>query len=92
MDPIFQDFLDATDDHLFSTQPSWLFKQDTPHTYPNNATVLDWEHSIGTKLIDDSMEALGDYYVQLLLDIHEVDLLMNMIGVIQKYLMKSNVY
>jgi hypothetical protein len=69
IDPIFEDFLDATDGHsrivLFSTQPCWLFQQDTPHIYPDNATAVDWGYPVGTAFVDDSMQALGDYYGRL---------------------------
>jgi hypothetical protein len=69
IDPMFEDFLDATDGHSriisFSTQPTWLFQQDTPHIYPDNATAEDWGYPVGTKFVDDSMKALGDYYGRL---------------------------
>jgi len=69
IDPMFQDFLDATDGHSriisFSTQPCWLFQQDTPHIYPDNATAVDWGYPVGTAFVDDSMQALGDYYGRL---------------------------
>jgi hypothetical protein len=69
MDPTLQDFLDATDGHSrvinFCTQPNWLFKQDTPHIYPDNAILTDWTYQVGTELVDDTMKALGDYYGRL---------------------------
>lgn len=69
LDPMFDDFLTATDGHSrivsFSTQPSWLFEQDTPHIYPDNATYTDWGYVVGSKLVDDSMQQLGDYYGRL---------------------------
>jgi hypothetical protein len=65
-----EDFLDATEGHSsimsFSTQPIWLFKQDAPHIYPDNASLTDWRYSDGTELVDDSMQALGDYYGRLI--------------------------
>jgi hypothetical protein len=64
-----EDFLDATDGHSriinFCTQPNWLFKQDTPHIYPDNATYTDWDYPVGRELVDDTMTALGDYYGRL---------------------------
>ena len=70
LDPMLDDFLAATDGHSriisFSTQPVWLFEQDTPHLYPDNATYTDWGYPVGNKLVDDSMQALGDYYGRLL--------------------------
>jgi len=64
-----EDFLDATDGHSriisFCTQPTWLFKQDTPHIYPDNASLTDWGYPVGTELVDDTMQALGDYYGRL---------------------------
>ncbi|CAF3871120.1 unnamed protein product [Rotaria sp. Silwood2] len=69
LDTMLQDFLDATDGHSriisFCTQPNWLFKQDTPHIYPDNATYTDWGYPVGTELVDDTMQALGDYYGRL---------------------------
>ena len=69
MDPLFEDYLTATEGHsrvvAFSTQPAWLFEQDTPHIYPDNATAVDWGYIVGKKLVDDSMKALGDYYGRL---------------------------
>ncbi|CAM4854706.1 unnamed protein product [Rotaria socialis] len=69
LDTMLQDFLDATDGHSriisFSTQPNWLFKLDTPHIYPDNASLTDWRYPVGTELVDDTMHALGDYYGRL---------------------------
>ncbi|CAF3329618.1 unnamed protein product [Rotaria sp. Silwood1] len=69
LDTMLEDFLDATDGHSriisFSTQPNWLFKQDTPHIYPDNASLADWGYPVGTVLVDDTMQALGDYYGRL---------------------------
>ncbi|CAF0787810.1 unnamed protein product [Adineta ricciae] len=69
IDPMLEDFLAATDGHSriisFSTQPNWLFQLDTPHIYPDNATHVDWSYPVGTKFVDDSMQALGDYYGRL---------------------------
>ncbi len=66
---MFQDFLQATDGHsrivMFSTQPVWLFKLDTPHIYPDNPTDTDWDYPQGVELVDDTMQALGDYYGRL---------------------------
>ncbi|CAF0857629.1 unnamed protein product [Adineta steineri] len=69
VDPMFQDFLQATDGHsrivMFSTQPTWLFKLDTPHIYPDNVTETDWGYPQGTQFVDGTMQALGDYYGRL---------------------------
>ena len=69
MDPILDDFLDATRGHpsivMFSTQPVWLFKLNASHLYPDNATAVDWDYPQGSHLIDDTMQALGDYYGRL---------------------------
>ena len=66
---MFKDFLDATDGHPsiinFCTQPTWLFKQDTPHIYPDNASLTDWSYPTGSELVDETMQALGDYYGRL---------------------------
>ncbi|CAF3904950.1 unnamed protein product [Rotaria sordida] len=70
LDTMLEDYLDATDGHSrvisFCTQPTWLFKQDTPHIYPDNASLTDWGYPVGTELVDDTMQALGDYYGRLL--------------------------
>ncbi|CAF5132175.1 unnamed protein product, partial [Rotaria sp. Silwood1] len=69
LDTMLEDFLDATDGHSriisYSTQPNWLFKQDTPHIYPDNASVIDWQYPVGTQLVDETMQELGDYYGRL---------------------------
>ena len=66
---MFEDFLTATDGHSsiinFCTQPIWLFKQDISHIYPDNATFTDWSYPSGSELVDDTMQALGDYYGRL---------------------------
>ena len=49
----------------FSTEPIWLFKQDKPHIYPDNASLTDWYYSSGVGLVDETMQALGDYYGRL---------------------------
>jgi hypothetical protein len=67
---MFEDFLNATDGHSriinFCTQPNWLFKLDTPHIYPDNASLTDWGYPAGRELVDDTMQALGDYYGRLI--------------------------
>lgn len=69
IDPIFQDFLQATEGHpqivMFSTQPDWLFKLNQTHLYPDNATAVDWDYPQGSELIDETMNALGNYYGRL---------------------------
>ncbi|CAF1269332.1 unnamed protein product [Rotaria sp. Silwood1] len=70
LDPTVKDFLDATDGHsrimMFSTQPVWLFQLNTSHLYPDNVTQVDWSYPQGSQLIDDTMQALGDYYGRLI--------------------------
>ncbi len=70
IDPILEDFLEATNGHsqivMFSTQPVWLFKLDQSHLYPDNATAVDWDYPQGSQLIDDTMQALGNYYGRLM--------------------------
>ncbi|CAF4259168.1 unnamed protein product, partial [Rotaria sordida] len=69
LDTMLEDYLDATDGHSrvisYCTQPNWLFKQDTPHIYPDNASLTDWRYPVGTKLVNDTRQALGDYYGRL---------------------------
>jgi hypothetical protein len=69
LDTMLEDFLDATEGHSrvmsFSTQPNWLFKQDTPHIYPDNPILTDWNYPVGTEFVDDTMQDLGDYYGRL---------------------------
>ena len=70
LDPMFKDFLNATDSHSriinFCTQPNWLFNQNTPHIYPDNASLIDWGYPVGTVLLDNTMRDLGDYYGRLI--------------------------
>jgi hypothetical protein len=66
---MFEDFLNASAGHSpiisFCTQPNWLFKQATPHIYPDDASQSDWRYPVGTEFIDETMAALGDYYGRL---------------------------
>ena len=69
VDPLFEDFLAATDGHSrvvsFSTEPSWLYHFDTPHVYPDNASKADWFYDQGSVFVDPTMKDLGDYYGRL---------------------------
>ena len=68
-DPLFEDFLAATDGHSrvasFSTEPSWLYHFDTPRVYSDNASKADWFYDEGSVFVDPTMKDLGDYYGRL---------------------------
>ena len=69
IDPMTKDFLAATKGHStilnFSTIPQWMFKTDTPVTYPADADKVDWNYEQGTELRDPTGKELGDYYARL---------------------------
>ena len=70
IDPMTIDFLDATKGHSvilnFSTIPAWMFKTDTPVTYPDDPDQPVWDYTQGTDPRDPSMKEIGDYYGRLL--------------------------
>lgn len=67
MDPIVEDFLDASAGHSsvlsFSTIPEWMFATPKPVAYPDDPNQAFWNYSQGTELRD--LKALGDYYARL---------------------------
>ena len=69
IDPMMKDFLASTEGHPaivnFSTIPAWLFKTETPVTYPADPNQVDWHYTQGTELRDPSGKELGDYYARL---------------------------
>lgn len=69
IDPMTEDFLDATNGHSvilnFSTIPAWMFVTPKPVEYPANPDQVDWHYTQGTELRDQSMKELGDYYARL---------------------------
>jgi len=69
IDPMTEDFLDATEGHSvilnFSTIPAWMFKTPQPVEYPDDPGQVFWKYTQGTELRDPSMHELGDYYARL---------------------------
>ena len=69
IDPMTKDFFAATKGHPtvmnFSTIPAWLFKTDSPVTYPADPNQPFWNYTQGTELRDPTGKALGDYYERL---------------------------
>jgi hypothetical protein len=69
IDPMTADFMDATAGHSvmvnFSTIPQWMFKTDTPVTYPEDPDTPIWNYSQGTELRDPTGKEVGDYYARL---------------------------
>jgi hypothetical protein len=69
IDPMTQDFLNATAGHStilnFSTIPSWLIKTDHPVTVPADPNKVFWDYTQGTELRDPTGKELGDYYARL---------------------------
>lgn len=69
IDPMTKDFLAATEGHPtvmnFSTMPSWLFKTESPVTYPADPNQVFWKYTQGTELRDPSGKETGDYYARL---------------------------
>jgi glycosyl hydrolase family 39 (putative alpha-L-iduronidase) len=69
IDPMAKDFFAATDGHPtvmnFSTIPAWLFKTDTPVSYPADPNQVFNGYTQGTELRDPTGKDLGDYYARL---------------------------
>jgi hypothetical protein len=69
IDPMMKDFFAATEGHPtvvnFSTTPTWLYKTNTPVTYPADPSQVDWNYTQGTELRDPAGKDLGDYYARL---------------------------
>ena len=49
------------------TSPSWLYDQSgqAPHHYPDSYYGRDWDYNQGTKLLDPSCNAIGEFYGRL---------------------------
>jgi hypothetical protein len=69
IDPMTADFMRATEGHPtvmnFSTSPAWLYKSDSPVSYPADPNAVAWNYTQGTELRDPSGKELGDYYARL---------------------------
>jgi len=69
IDPMMKDFFAATDGHPtvvnFSTMPAWLFKTDSPVTYPDDPNKVTWDYTKGTELLHPDGKELGEYYARL---------------------------
>jgi hypothetical protein len=69
IDPMTMDFLAATEGHPvilnFSTMPAWLFKTETPVTYPADPNKVYWNYTQGNEPRDLTNNQVGDYYARL---------------------------
>jgi hypothetical protein len=69
-DQLLLDFMNATPNvtHIinYSTTPDWMWVLDTPYTYPENASTIDWNYNNGTSLRDPTLKEISDYYSRLL--------------------------
>ncbi len=69
IDPMTKDFLAATEGHSvilnFSTIPAWLFKVETPVTYPADPNKVSWNYTQGNEPRDSTNKEIGDYYARL---------------------------
>lgn len=61
-------FMEATKGHdaviNFSTTPAWMW-ETASKAYPENAYKSTWSYNQGTKLRDETLKELTDYYVRL---------------------------
>jgi len=68
IDPIMEDFMNATEDHPtvinFSTTPQWMWNTETTVSYNEDADMVQWNYEEGTELRDWSMQELQDYYAR----------------------------
>ena len=69
IDPMTIDFLDATKGHPvvlnFSTIPQWMYKTETPVTYPVDPNKVAWNYEQGTDLRDPTAQEVAAYYARL---------------------------
>ncbi|KAJ7918857.1 hypothetical protein B0H13DRAFT_2433847 [Mycena leptocephala] len=69
IDPFVINFLNATVGRKpvinFSTIPAWMFKTDTPVTYPDDPNAVDFGYTQGTELVDPTGQQIADYYERL---------------------------
>ncbi|KAJ6595154.1 glycoside hydrolase superfamily [Mycena vulgaris] len=69
IDPFVIEFLNATVGRKpiinFSTIPAWMFKTDTPVTYPDDPNEVDFDYTQGTELVDPTGQQVADYYERL---------------------------
>lgn len=70
IDPMVEDFMNATAGHSvimnFSTMPAWLWKTETPVTYPKDPNQVFWRYTQGTEIADPTYKQAADYYARLL--------------------------
>jgi hypothetical protein len=69
LDPIVEDFMEATAGHSvvfdFSTLPQWMWKTEKPVPYPDNPEEITWKYTQGSELRDPSMKEVVDYQARL---------------------------
>jgi hypothetical protein len=70
IDPIVEDFMEATKGHSivmnFSTIPVWMFVTEQKTEYPKDPDLVCRTYNQGMKLRDTTLKEVTDYYVRLL--------------------------
>jgi hypothetical protein len=70
IDPIVEDFMEATKGHSvvmnFSTIPAWMFVTDQKTEYPEDSNLVCRTYNQGMELRDTTLKELTDYDVRLL--------------------------
>lgn len=70
IDPIVEDFMEATKGHSiimdFSTIPEWMFETEQKITYSDDPDEVNWNYKQGRKFRDTTLKELTDYYSRLL--------------------------
>ena len=70
IDPIVEDFMEATKDHFpvmnFSTIPAWMFLTEQKVEYPSDSNLVCRTYNQGVELRDTTIKEITDYYVRLL--------------------------
>jgi len=68
IDPLVEDFLEATDEHPvmlnFSTIPQWMFRTEAPIKFPDDPNEVVWSYEQGKELRDPTGKEVADYYAR----------------------------
>jgi hypothetical protein len=68
LDPIVEDFMQAANGHPvemdISTIPQWMYKADTPMSYPSDPDEITWDYEQGTEPRDLTMKEIADYWAR----------------------------
>lgn len=69
LDPVVEDFMEATKGHPvvldFSTLPQWIWKTQKPVPYPAGPDEITWNYNQGTELRDPTMREVVNYQARL---------------------------